>query len=104
VSPDGTRLAFTAAPSLDYPINRRLLYVLNLSDRTVRTIDVPDADLSEITWLDTNALGVVASTVAPDRPWILPEERTLRRVNLSDGSIEDLMPLPTPASRGGSPG
>ena len=38
-------VAFTAAPALDYPANRCQLYVLNLQDRKVRSIDIPDTDL-----------------------------------------------------------
>ena len=49
VSPTGTDLAFTAAPMLDYPNNRRQLYIMNLSDRRVHPIDVPQADLSSLT-------------------------------------------------------
>ena len=51
LSPDGTQLAFTAAPELDYPNNRCRLYVLQLGDRSVRTIDIPDADLGQLTWV-----------------------------------------------------
>jgi hypothetical protein len=88
VSPSGNQLAFTAAPALDYPLNRRRLYIMNLRDQTVRTIDIPNADLSELAWVDNDALVVVAA--ATDQPWVLPIKRTVKRVRISDGSVEDL--------------
>jgi len=90
VSPSGTDLAFTAAPALDYPNNRRQLYILNLSDRRVRPVDVPQADLSYLTWVGSENVLVVASAASSDQPWILPEARTLKRVRITDGSVEDV--------------
>jgi Tol biopolymer transport system component len=89
LSPDGRQLAFTAAPSLDYPINRRQLYVLDPANRAVRNVDVPGADLSQVTWLDGEVVLVVATTVDPGHPWTLPAERSLKRVSVADGGIED---------------
>lgn len=90
VSPDGTRLAFTAAPELDYPHNRCRLYVLQLGDRTVRTFDVPDTDLGPLTWTGSDTIVVVATRADADQRWSLPAERTLKRVHLSDGSEEEM--------------
>ncbi len=90
VSPDGTQLAFTACPELDYPTNRRQLFVMNLADQKVRTIDVADADLSAIAWTGESSLLVVATAAATDQPWVLPTRRTLKRLRLSDGAIEDV--------------
>jgi Tol biopolymer transport system component len=90
VSPDGTQLAFTAVPSLNYPHNRHELYVAQLGDRTVRMIDIPDADLTQVAWVDADSLLVVAEAAATERPWILPATRVLKRVRLADGSVEDV--------------
>lgn len=90
LSPDGTQLAFTAAPELDYPNNRCRLYVLHLDDRSVRTIDIADADLGQLTWVAADAIVVVATKADPDRRWSLPALRTLKRLHLPDGSVEDV--------------
>jgi dipeptidyl aminopeptidase/acylaminoacyl peptidase len=89
-SPDGTQLAFTAAPELDYPNNRCRLYVLQLGDHSVRTIDIPDADLGQLTWVAADAIVVVATKADPDQRWSLPAPRTLKRVHLPDGGVEDV--------------
>jgi hypothetical protein len=89
VSPDATQLAFTAAPALDYPANRRLLYVLNLTDRKVRSIDIPDADLSQLAWTGADTVLVVAAPASAGAPWYFPAPRTLKRVRVSDGVVED---------------
>ena len=88
-SPDGTQLAFTAAPELDYPNSRCRLYVLHLSDRSVRTIDIPDADLGPLTWVAADAIVVVATKADPDQRWSLPAPRSLKRVRLPEGSVQD---------------
>jgi hypothetical protein len=88
VTPDGARLAFTAAPTLDYPNNRRQLYIMNLADRSVHPIDLPQADFSYLTWIDADTILVVAATA--DQPWILPATRVLKRVRGADGSVEDV--------------
>jgi Tol biopolymer transport system component len=90
LSPSGSELAFTAAPALDYPGNRRQLYIMNLTDRSVHPVDVPQADLSSLTWMDAENVLVVAATVDSGQPWILPEARTLKRVRAADGSVEDV--------------
>jgi hypothetical protein len=89
VSPDGSQLAFTAAPDIDYPANRRQLYVLDLAAGHVRNIDIADADLSELTWLDDTTVLVVATAAGPDHPWTLPAPRTVKRVRLADESVSD---------------
>ncbi len=90
VSPNGTELAFTAAPALDYPNNRRQLYLMNLSDQRVHPIDVPQADLSYLTWTDAENVLVVAATADAGQAWIFPETRVLKRVHVADGSVEDV--------------
>jgi len=90
LSPDGSQLAFTAAPELDYPGNRRRLYVLRLRDRTVRNIDVPGFDLGALTWMGAESIVVVATPAATDARWLLPPQRVLKRVQLTDGSVTDM--------------
>jgi aminopeptidase N len=92
VSPDGKQLAFTAAPELAYPTNRRQLYVMDLADRAVHPIDVPGADLSQVVWLSADQLVVVATALVPDQPWTPLASRALKRVRVSDGSVEDMTP------------
>jgi Tol biopolymer transport system component len=90
LSPDGSQVAFTAAPELDYPSSRRRLYVLRVSDRSVRSIDVPGVDLSQLTWTGTDSIVVVAAPATAGDRWMLPATRMLKRVRVSDGSVEDL--------------
>jgi len=90
VSPDGTQLAFTAAPALDYPVNRHQLYIVDLSTRAARSIDVPTFDLGALAWSSTDQLLVVGTLVTPDQPFMLPPVRTLKRVRTSDGSVEEV--------------
>jgi aminopeptidase N len=90
LSPDGAQLGFTAAPELDYPNCRGRLYVLRLSDRTVRTIDVPDTDLGSLTWVGSDSIVAVATKASADQRWILPANRALKRVRVSDGQVEDV--------------
>ena len=90
VSPDGAHIAFSAVPHLDYPTNRRQLYVLNLRDRDVRTIDVPGSTLGRLSWTQHDRLLVVATRLPEGSPWFFPSPRHLKQVNLSDGSIEDV--------------
>jgi hypothetical protein len=89
LSPQGTHLAITAAPELDYPTNRRELFVLEIGARHARTIDIQDADASEVAWLDDDQLLVVANAVAQDETWTLPTARRLELVRLSDASVAD---------------
>jgi len=90
VSPDATHLAFTAAPALDYPTNRRQLYVLNLQDRMVRSIDIPGSDLSQVAWADAQTVLVIASVDDTATPWFFPAPRAVKRVHLADGTVDDL--------------
>ena len=90
ISPAGTDLAFTAAPSLDYPNTRRQLYIMNLQDRRVHPVDIPHADLSYVAWTGSDELLVVAAADDGDQRWTLPETRTLKRVHVPDGSIEEV--------------
>ena len=90
VSPAGDQLAFTAAPSLDDPRLRRLLYVMRLQDRTVRTVDLPDTDLTRLAWVDDDSVLVVAAADISNQPWMLPAARTIKRVELKTGSVEDV--------------
>ncbi len=90
LSPDGKRMAFTAVPSLDYPVARHQLYVAQLVDQSVRPVNIADADLTHLAWLDADSLLVVAEAAGPAQPWMLPTTRVLKRVRLTDGSVEDV--------------
>ena len=90
VSPAGDRLAFTAAPSLDDPRQRHLLYVMRLQDQAVRAVDLPDSDLSRLAWVDNDSLLVIAAAAGANQPWMLPAARTIKRVDLASGNAEDL--------------
>lgn len=90
LSPDGSQVGFTAAPDLDYPSSRGRLYVLRLRDRSVRGVDLPDADLGQFTWVNADSVVAVATAAGADQRWVLPATRGLKRIKVSDGSAEDL--------------
>jgi hypothetical protein len=90
LSPDGGQLAFTAAPSLDYPATRRQLYLMHLADGAVRPIDLPGTDLTNLAWTDADSVLVVAAAAGGEMPWLLPATRTLKRVRPTDGRVEDV--------------
>ena len=90
VAPDGSQLAFTAAPTLDYPANRCRLYVLRLTDHMVRSIDLADASLGALAWTGTDALVTVATLTPSGQPWMFPPMRQLKRFRLSATGIEAL--------------
>jgi len=87
LSPDGTRLAFGAAPELDYPYNRRELIVLDLAERAARRIDVPGRDLRQVAWQDDATLLAVTASAARDTPFTLPEARSVVRVDAGTGAV-----------------
>jgi len=89
VSPNGTQVAFSAAPALDYPTNRRQLFVLDVTGRRAHTIDVPGHDVGDLTWTDDDTLLVVATRSGPEAPWHLPASRTVKRVTVSTGTVVD---------------
>ena len=91
VSPDGARLAFTAA-EFAYPQNRRALYVMQPSERTVRPIALSGIEPGALTWSDADTLLVVTTAVSDDAPFTLPQARALKRVRVADGSVEDALP------------
>ncbi|MBI3784843.1 MAG: hypothetical protein HY270_15725 [Deltaproteobacteria bacterium] len=88
VSPDGKRLAVSAAATIDYPSNRRQLIVMNLEDQSVRTIDMPDSDVSNVAWLGTNNILAITVPSSSSVPWGYPERRSLQRVDIDPGSAQ----------------
>ncbi len=90
VSPDGSRIAMTAAPEGEYPISRKRLYVLTPESRSTRAIDVPEVDLDSVAWDGNDTLLVVGARLPSGRPWILPQSRTAKVISLGDGSVSDL--------------
>jgi len=87
VSPDAGQLAFSAAPGLDYPTNRRRVYVLGLTDHTVKSIDAPGMDFGSLTWSDEGTIAAVGAAVDPDQPWTLPVPRMLKQIRVADESV-----------------
>ncbi len=90
VSPDGSRIALTAAPEPGCPIARKRLYILTLDGQATREIEVPDTDLDSVSWDGNDTLLVVGARVSPGRSWVLPQSRTAKIVSLRDGSARDL--------------
>jgi len=90
LSPDGSRVALTAAPERDYPKSRRRLYVLDLKSGTPREIDVPEMDVSKLAWADDQTILATGSRVGQERSWILPSSRALLSVSLRDLSVQEL--------------
>jgi Tol biopolymer transport system component len=89
LSPDGSQLAFTAAPELEYPLNRHRLYVQPLDGGVVQTFDL-DGDAGAVAWTGGDTLLVVTRLLGSEDPWVLPARRVLRRVHLSSGAVEDV--------------
>lgn len=89
VSPNGTRIAFAAAPVLDYPTNRRELFVLDVADRRAHAIEMPEFDVGDLTWTGDDSLLAVVTRTGPDAPWHLPAPRRIKRVIVSTGAVAD---------------
>lgn len=87
LSPDGSQLAFTAMPDLDYPNQRHVLYIMRLRDQVARAVDLPDIDLGPVTWIDGETMVAVATAAANGQRWMLPATRTLKRIRVADGSV-----------------
>ncbi len=88
VSPDGSRLAFIAAPNQADP-SRADVYVMYLAERSVRTMPLEHAHPIQLAWLDGDQLLLVAESRPPQRPWTLPAERSVKRIRVSDSSVSD---------------
>ncbi len=82
VSPDGKRLAFTAAEQSSYPETRRELYVLQLDTRSVATFDAPAQDLSRLVWNGDDQILVIASEA---EPLSYPARRSVLALSPSEG-------------------
>ncbi|MCK6557004.1 hypothetical protein L6Q96_20875 [Candidatus Binatia bacterium] len=89
VSPNGGRVAFSAAPALDYPTNRRQLFVLDVEGRRAHNIELPGRDAGDLTWTDDDTLLVVVTPSGADAPWHLPATRSVVRVTVSTGAVAD---------------
>jgi hypothetical protein len=90
LSPDGSSLAVAAAPQLDYPFNRKEIFVLDPSQRGVRRLPVEGSDVREIVWQDDNTLLAIAAPSGEAAPFTVPERRSVVRVRLSDGAVQVL--------------
>jgi hypothetical protein len=89
LSPDGRQLAFTAVPELEYPLNRHRLYVQPLGGGEVRTFDL-GGDAGVVCWTDDDTLLVIMRHLAAGNSWVLPARRSLLRVRLSSGAVEEI--------------
>ncbi len=85
ISPDGSQLAFTAAPSLSRPLLSHQLFALDLKSGRARVLDA-DHDVRQLAWEGGDAL--LAITGSSETPVAIPEPRALRRFHLSNGSSE----------------
>lgn len=90
LSPDGRQLAFVAVPTLEYPLNRRRLYIQPLDGGGVRTFDVTDGEVDSVAWESPTSLLIVTRQWRGENPWVLPATRELQRVDIDDGSVSDL--------------
>jgi hypothetical protein len=88
LSPDGARLAFIAASSLDAPTHAQI-FVMHLAERSVSTVALEHADPIQLAWTDADRLLLVAESRPPSWPWTLPAERSVKRIRLSDGTVGD---------------
>jgi dipeptidyl aminopeptidase/acylaminoacyl peptidase len=87
-SPDGSMIAFLAAPAIDYPHARHRLYLLDPQHRQVREIDVAGVDLRDIAWRSKEAIVAVAAEAYEAR--LAPRRSSLKQILLADDRIEDL--------------
>lgn len=88
VSPDGSKLAFVAAAERRYPRTQRLLFVVDLRARTVRSWAANDLDFVRLAWEGDDAVLAIARVVPPASPAMYPWDRTLCRVRLGSEQIE----------------
>ncbi|MBI4516633.1 MAG: hypothetical protein HY699_12550 [Deltaproteobacteria bacterium] len=87
LSPDGTELAIAAAPALVGARPRHQLYVLDLKAGAAKARDIAGSDIWHLAW-ETPA-AVLAVTAADNSP-VVPGARSLRRVHLENGTVDDL--------------
>lgn len=84
VAPDGRRVAFVAAATLDYGHERRAVFVANRESMEVARFDLDGGYAHDVAWLDDSALLVVWSNpITPAQP----VRRELRRLVLADGAL-----------------
>ena len=84
LSPDGTRLAFTAAAELDYPFNRREIVVLDLAHAGARQFPVERNDARQVVWLDDDT---IVAVTAPSASFTVPQQRSVVRLAVNSGVI-----------------
>ncbi|GBD25091.1 hypothetical protein HRbin30_00406 [bacterium HR30] len=92
LSPDGSSLALAAAPTRQYPRTRRQVYVLDLTERTVKTWSDPELDFFEVAWIDDSSLLAVARHDPPNAPLLYPWSRKVVRIHLDRDDLELLQP------------
>jgi hypothetical protein len=90
LSPDGERLAFTAVPALEYPLNRHRLYVQPIRGGMVQTFELDGYDAGAVAWVGNDDVLVVTRAMSGDNPWFLPALRKVQRAQLGDGTVVDV--------------
>jgi hypothetical protein len=85
VAPDGGRIALVAQPTLDDAHARHELYVFDRTSSTARRFTLDGHTAWSVAWLDDESLLVVVSSTANPA---LPIATELRRLRLSDGTLE----------------
>lgn len=90
LSPDGERLAFSAAPAIEYPLNRHRLYVQPVTGGVVQTFELDGGDAGAVAWAGNEEVLVVTREMNGANPWFLPAQRKLQRARLGDGTVSEV--------------
>jgi len=85
LSPDGHYLALTALPASPSPRAARTVYVLDRTERTVRSVALAQQDFQQLAWEGSTALLAIAEEQPEQGPLFYPRRRTLYRIELPAG-------------------
>lgn len=86
VSADGERLAIVAAPTVDFGAERREVFVIDRATARSDRFNLGGRNAHGLAWLGADALLVVVSDPTYR---IVPAERELRKLALTDGSLAE---------------
>ncbi|GIW45555.1 MAG: hypothetical protein KatS3mg077_2837 [Candidatus Binatia bacterium] len=90
LGPDGTRLAFVASGSRTYPRLQRQVYVLDLTEQTVRSWATPELDFFRVTWANDGSLLALARRIPDATLPVYPWPRLAVRI---DPQRDEVQPL-----------
>jgi hypothetical protein len=82
--PDGQRIAFLAAPDLNYGNEHRELFIIDLPSAAVQRFNLETRYGHDVAWLDQNSLVVVVSDPVTAAA---PSRRELHRLTLPEGRL-----------------